>query len=89
MVSSSASCLRFRARRLMIPLPPVFAGILRLELDKATYERAGLVGKAIRGGGRKHLKERFGSVLTIPSIHLAPLCVCMYACAFAMIGSSS
>ncbi|KAL1958606.1 hypothetical protein VTO42DRAFT_4203 [Malbranchea cinnamomea] len=34
-------------------------GILRLELDKSTYERAGLVGKPIRSGGRKHEKSRY------------------------------
>ncbi|KAK5121545.1 hypothetical protein LTR16_004319 [Cryomyces antarcticus] len=35
-------------------------GVLRLELDKATYERAGLVGSAIPDGGRKHVKTRYG-----------------------------
>ncbi|EFR03702.1 hypothetical protein MGYG_06699 [Nannizzia gypsea CBS 118893] len=34
-------------------------GVLTLELDKATYERAGLVGKAIRSGDRKHIKSRY------------------------------
>jgi len=38
-------------------------GILRLDLDKESYERAGLVGKAIRDGGRKHVKTRFGMAL--------------------------
>ena len=36
-------------------------GILRLELDKESYERAGLVGKAIRDAARKHIKTRYGS----------------------------
>jgi len=34
-------------------------GILRLELGKETFERTGLSGKPIRGGGRKHAKERY------------------------------
>lgn len=36
-------------------------GILRLELAKESYERAGLVGKATRDGGRKHIKTRYGT----------------------------
>ncbi|WEW61568.1 ribonuclease P subunit [Emydomyces testavorans] len=34
-------------------------GILRLELDKSTYERAGLVGKSVRSGGKKHVASRY------------------------------
>ncbi|MCJ1240112.1 hypothetical protein MMC14_008112 [Varicellaria rhodocarpa] len=34
-------------------------GLLRLELPKEVYERAGLVGKPIRDGGRKHMKTRY------------------------------
>ncbi|EEH40818.2 hypothetical protein PAAG_02794 [Paracoccidioides lutzii Pb01] len=34
-------------------------GVLRLELDKNSFERAGLDGKPIRSGGRKHVKERY------------------------------
>ncbi|KAL2001639.1 hypothetical protein VTN02DRAFT_1497 [Thermoascus thermophilus] len=34
-------------------------GILRLELGKESFERTGLTGKPIRGGGRKHAKERY------------------------------
>ncbi|EYE92718.1 ribonuclease P protein subunit p40 [Aspergillus ruber CBS 135680] len=34
-------------------------GILRLELGKETFERTGLTGKPVRGGGRKHAKERY------------------------------
>lgn len=42
-------------------------GILRLDLDKESYERAGLVGKPIRGGGRKHVKARYrNSLLSNP-----------------------
>ncbi|TKA80318.1 hypothetical protein B0A55_02200 [Friedmanniomyces simplex] len=37
----------------------VKAGLLRLEVDKATYERMGLEGKALAGEGRKHVKARF------------------------------
>ncbi|KAK4506568.1 hypothetical protein PRZ48_000300 [Zasmidium cellare] len=36
------------------------AGILTLDLDRPTYERVGLQGKAISTtGGRKHVKDRF------------------------------
>jgi ribonuclease P/MRP protein subunit RPP40 len=35
-------------------------GMLRLDLDNATYERCGLVGKSIAGSGRKHAAPRFG-----------------------------
>ena len=35
-------------------------GILRLEIDKATFERTGLDGKAIPNEGRKHVKARYG-----------------------------
>ena len=35
-------------------------GILRLEVDKATYQRMGLDGVAVRGGGMKHVKTRYG-----------------------------
>ncbi|OJD12212.1 hypothetical protein AJ78_07153 [Emergomyces pasteurianus Ep9510] len=34
-------------------------GVLRLELDKNSFERVGLDGKSIRSGGRKHVKERY------------------------------
>lgn len=34
-------------------------GILRLHLNRETYERAGLQGKAIQSGGRKHVKARY------------------------------
>ncbi|KMU73254.1 hypothetical protein CISG_09987 [Coccidioides immitis RMSCC 3703] len=34
-------------------------GILRLELDKSSYERAGLVGKSVRSGGKKHVASRY------------------------------
>ena len=36
------------------------AGVLRLDLDKESYERAGLQGSPTRDGGRKHVKARFG-----------------------------
>ncbi|MCJ1304409.1 Ribonuclease P protein subunit p40 [Hypocenomyce scalaris] len=40
-------------------IAPADQGILRLELAKETYERAGLVGKPLRDGGRKHIKTRY------------------------------
>lgn len=35
-------------------------GVLRIEVDKPTYEKLGLEGKAVGGEGRKHVKARFG-----------------------------
>lgn len=37
-------------------------GLLRLEVDRPTYQRMGLEGKPIRGEGRKHTKTRFGKI---------------------------
>lgn len=47
-------------------------GVLRLELDKETYERAGLQGQPCRGGGRKHVKARY-STMPIPSLMMSRL----------------
>lgn len=38
-------------------------GLLRLEVDKATFERMGLEGHAIPSGGRKHVKARYGGLI--------------------------
>lgn len=35
-------------------------GILRLEVNKATFERMGLEGKAMPSEGRQHVKARYG-----------------------------
>ncbi|EKG19454.1 Ubiquitin-conjugating enzyme E2 [Macrophomina phaseolina MS6] len=40
-------------------------GVLRLELDRAMYERCGLEGQPIPHGGRKHTKERFAVELEL------------------------
>ncbi|PNS19821.1 hypothetical protein CAC42_7788 [Sphaceloma murrayae] len=40
-------------------------GILRLELDKPTYERAGLAGKVMPTPGRKHTKARYAVELNL------------------------
>jgi len=40
-------------------------GVLHLEVDKPTYERMGLEGKAIPSEGRKHVKARFGTIAQI------------------------
>jgi ribonuclease P/MRP protein subunit RPP40 len=37
----------------------LYEGVLRLELDRPTYERCGLQGKAVEDGGRKHQKQRW------------------------------
>lgn len=34
-------------------------GILTLDVDKATYERCGLVGSVTQSAGRKYIKSRF------------------------------
>ncbi|ETN45391.1 uncharacterized protein HMPREF1541_09222 [Cyphellophora europaea CBS 101466] len=34
-------------------------GVLRLDLGRERYERVGLQGRAVAGGGRKHVKERY------------------------------
>ena len=44
----------------LLILSILHVGILKLELSKESYERAGLVGKAIRDGARKHVKTRYG-----------------------------
>lgn len=35
-------------------------GILRIEVDKPTYERLGLQGFVMASEGRKHIKARYG-----------------------------
>ena len=35
-------------------------GVLRIEVDKPTFEKLGLEGRAISGEGKKHVKARFG-----------------------------
>jgi len=35
-------------------------GVLRIEVDKPTYEKLGLEGQVVGGEGRKHVKARFG-----------------------------
>ncbi|KAK7624572.1 ribonuclease P 40kDa subunit-domain-containing protein [Phyllosticta citricarpa] len=40
-------------------------GVLRLDLDRPTYERCGLEGKPVRHPGRKHTKERYAVELEL------------------------
>ena len=35
-------------------------GVLRIEVDKPTFEKLGLEGKAVNGEGKKHVKASFG-----------------------------
>ncbi|KAF2094476.1 hypothetical protein NA57DRAFT_46429 [Rhizodiscina lignyota] len=51
--------MRSEGRALVDNLFTLRDGILRLELDRPTYERCGLVGSPIPDGGRKHAKQRF------------------------------
>jgi len=44
-------------------------GILRLEVDKPTYERMGLDAKPIISEGRKHIKARFGKYDQVADLH--------------------
>ncbi|KAF1347293.1 hypothetical protein EJ07DRAFT_169812 [Lizonia empirigonia] len=37
----------------------IAGGVLRIEMDRPTYERAGLVGSPVEDGGRKHQKNRW------------------------------
>jgi ribonuclease P/MRP protein subunit RPP40 len=41
----------------------LYEGVVRLELDRPTYERCGLQGKPIEDGGKKHKKSRWGAYL--------------------------
>lgn len=36
-------------------------GILRMELDRPTYEKCGLQGKPIEDGGKKHKRARWST----------------------------
>lgn len=47
------------------PILSLADGILRIEVDKATFERMGLEGKAIQTEGRKHIKARFAIELNL------------------------
>ena len=54
-----------RGRPGLDPLYTLRNGTLRLELPKEVYERTGLVGSAIRDGGRKHVKTHFAIELDL------------------------
>lgn len=47
------------------PIISLTEGLLRIEVDKATFERMGLEGKAIPTEGRKHVKARFAIELNL------------------------
>ena len=42
-------------------------GVLRIEVDKPTYEKLGLEGRAVSGEGKKHVKARFGKSISLLS----------------------
>jgi ribonuclease P/MRP protein subunit RPP40 len=46
-------------RRLIDNRFELYEGVLRLELDRPTYERCGLQGTPIEDGGKKHQKQRW------------------------------
>jgi ribonuclease P/MRP protein subunit RPP40 len=39
----------------------LYDGVLRIELDRPTYEKCGLQGNPIEDGGKKHQKARWGA----------------------------
>lgn len=47
------------------PIISLADGVLRIEVDKATFERMGLEGKPIQTDGRKHVKARFAIELNL------------------------
>lgn len=44
-------------------------GVLRLEVDKPTFEKMGLEGKVIGSEGKKHVKARFGKSMPLHSFN--------------------
>jgi ribonuclease P/MRP protein subunit RPP40 len=46
----------------------LFDGVLRIEVDKPTYEKLGLEGRAVGGEGKKHVKARFGESIIISNL---------------------
>ena len=50
-------------------------GVLRLEVDKPTYERLGLTGVAVAGHGRKHVAARYGTASCLRSRYLQRLLI--------------
>ena len=48
-------------------------GILRLELSKEVYERAGLQGVPVPSDGRKHIKARYRKSAACPSSEYGPV----------------
>lgn len=47
------------------PIMSLADGLLRIEVEKATFERMGLEGKSIPTEGRKHVKARFAIELNL------------------------
>jgi ribonucleases P/MRP protein subunit RPP40 len=48
----------------------LYDGVLRLELDRPTYERCGLQGVPIEDGGKKHQKARFLIEVNLKAPHM-------------------
>lgn len=40
-------------------------GVLRIEVDKPTFEKLGLEGRPVGGEGKKHVKARFGKSISL------------------------
>lgn len=58
-IKTGTIALQSRGRPDIDSIYTLYNGILRLELPRDLYERAGLSGSPVRDGGRKHIKERF------------------------------
>lgn len=43
-------------------------GVLHIEVDKPTYEKLGLEGRAVGGEVKKHVKARFGESILLLSL---------------------
>nr|POE71357.1 hypothetical protein CFP56_62452 [Quercus suber] len=57
--------MRSQGRPLIDSVYTLSAGILRLEIDKPTFERMGLEGQVIPSAGRKHVKARYAIELNL------------------------
>ena len=52
--------MRSEGRPLVDNVFTLYEGVLRLEVDRRTYEKCGLQGISVEDGGRKHQGQRWG-----------------------------
>jgi ribonucleases P/MRP protein subunit RPP40 len=53
--------MRSEGRSMVDNVFELYEGVLRLEVDRRTYEQCGLQGTPIEDGGKKHQKQRWGA----------------------------